>query len=1490
MSQYHIVFACLLCWVQAVRASFESFRYVYPNETVELLSSPFFQTFAARGINTFSTDSNCSEVLPTLLQPDSEFTNNDVLSIYSMQYVPDASPLGGYYAFLFQDYSSHLYLRYFYNSAGNFTDINITLNTGFDFCSSVYSGSPSLRVQVLCVNSSIIPGNTTQNVSNFTVDLPTKSLVGNSSVTLQNTKFVKRLTTLAAKIGTTTVEIMYEPYSQVFQTPSTSIVFSNQAVLGAPVVLDLSQQTAIPAANKIARVYSVQPELDGSCPNCVYVAVGLNLGQIQLFRLQLSLSQSPTTIVTGAVQVFLNSYPLGFVDYLQITAEPDQTNTVIIQTAVPGSIVKCGLSQTTISACETIRSALISNTLLDQIWITNDRQGILQTMMNSNDGAIVKSQLCLFPSIKSDSSSVRKAIKGLIDENNPCAGFFLRLNQVQFTEQYFIGFSGRSFYAVNDLTHRMLFNGSTNGLMPQQKNCTFSFNYTRQSDQTTLVYNGTFVYSLINTSISSITFDFDPNYLLVFPGVGFEFPLDRVNFLANLPSISFPNLAPSGYYIDLANLQLIDFNLEKSPRKTGRRLIWNDTVTIEIRGEEHLEDLSKGVNMTILFGPFLMQKFILPSNAVIFRFYQCVTYQVVQVFCNLMTQSTAVQDYTVNAAKVIPGYLVVFLTQTGTPINGGLMFLNTYSNFSVFTIFYKQVYTQLDVQSTPDGSIYTLNSTIPSQVNVNILSPNGIVNLFTYKTGSLLLDVFQANLLMLESLYAKLIIKDLRVGLAKSSIMLILVQSNMPANLRLEPRGNVTRLNSTYVCSTNNSDIFQYDNSSLITYNFVDRLYNRVILPPAYTLQNVTCGTADFAVACVSNSTGFYLAAVHIAAHAKKSNTVLSIIPTGPMQQCNTFFVTDYAQILYISDGVNNYRANGYNPSIFIQPGVTDSMSSLSMNIQNWDPLTKISRSFSLLHSSNNISVTQTKISYALTQYDIEPNLSGNIYQIDLVNGTFDPNAVSLSSRLDFISNVEIGASDGILYFADGTPSGAYVFEATPAEPTSTQTVFFLSTLDSDQDPAVLSFEQGRVIDFDLFSYIFKPLNFLVLYYDGDSNKMVANVLQQQPQGAFSQVASLPLNQTFSQVGGFYDFGNLQFLMIFQQQDLRSYSFFLVNSDLSTLNGFVLHQVSVLEYFETTDAFMVLTCIGIGLQDFNITTLTYSLFSQQYPFDPVEYGNISLPFPPSNIRRMKCEDPQNNLAGRQNTDRFSSSSRGTLGLADSFNCYFGLVNGTLIRTSFQRSSSVPNYYDWTGVFVFKQFLNYWIENIKVFSSYVSTYSFSNQNYSVVNYLKNESSSNIHSVIYLAQDGIDYYIDSDVLYFQVDSQTVSSYRLHDAYLNFPKSINQVFDVSKIMISLNQGEKIVSLSQMIANSSSPSNVYFIAFGLVAVLLIITCLAGCVYAFRTKTLTLEPEDDDKEDDDRQKALQEQKKKRFEEDLQKSFKPNENCDDTIQEIENLV
>lgn len=1500
MTQIQILVALILVLASSVEAVFESFRYVYSNETVELISSPFFQTFAARGINSFVTDSNCSEVFPNLLQPDLEFTNNDVMSIYSMEFVPDNSTLGGYYAFLFQDYQNHLYLRYFYNSAGNLTDVNITTNTGFDFCSTVYNPSLSFVVQVLCVNSSTTQGKSNQTVWKYSVSLPTKTLVSNGSATLQNTNFIKRLTTVSITLGPTIYEMLYEAYSNVFKGSSTTIIFSNSSTLASPIVVDLKLQQGIISADQINKIYSVQPVVDGSCNNCIYVAVGLVSRQISLLRLQLDMTQPPQSVVTNTYPIYIPGYQLDTTSYMQVTAEPNLKNNIIIQLVNPGSLIKCNLSQAAVSNCQTLPSILLPGTVLDQIWITFDRQGMLQTMLNAADGSIIKSQLCVYPAIKGTKSG---SLGGIIDENNPCAGFFLRLNQVQFTTQYFIGFSGRSFYAINDLTHRMLFNGSQPGLTPQQKNCSFTFNYTRLSDFAKLQYNGTFIYALINTPISSIAYDFDPDYLLVFPGVGFEFPLDRVNFLANLPALSFPNLNSSGYYIDLATLLNIDFNVEKAPRKNGRRLAWSQSLTVEFAGEtEEMQDIRAGINMTVLFGPFLMQKVVLPSGGIIFRFYQCISYQVTQVLCNFMTQSVAIQDYIVNSAKVIPGYLVVFLTQSGAPINGGLMFLDTYANSTVFTIFYKQLYTQLDVQSTPDGSIYTLNSSIPSQVNVNKLDRSGIVNLFTYKTGSLLLDVFQANLLMLESLYAKLIVKDLRVGQTKSSIMLILVQSNMPANLKLEPRGNVTRLNSTYVCSTNNSDIFQFDNSSLITYNFIDRLYNRVILPPAYTLNNITCGTADFAVACVSNSSGYYLAAVHIAAHARKSNTVLSIIPTGPMKQCNNFFVTDYAQILYISDGINNYRANGYNPSIFIEPGFTDQMTNLNLQIENWDPTKTISRSFKLLHSSNNISVTKTKISYALQTYDIEPNLSGNIYQIDLVSGTYDPNAISLSSRLDFISNVQIGATDGILYFADGTPSGAYVFEATPDDPTSTQTIFYLSTLDSDIDPAVLSFQQGRVIDFDLFSYVFKPLNFLVLYYDGPSNKMVANVLQQQPQGIFTQVASLPLNQTFSQVGGFYDFGNLQFLMIFQQQDLRSYSFFLANSDLSVLNGFVLHQVAVMEYFETSDAFLVLTCIGIGLQDFNITTLTYSLFSQQYPFDPVEYGNISLPFPPSNVRRMKCEAPlddenddddvrsnstnQNNRRKKRNTQ-----TRGSVGLADSFNCYFGLVNGTLVRVSFEKDASGANYYSWTGVFVFKQFLNYWIENIKVFSSYVSTYSFSNQNYSIVNYWKNESSANIHSVIYLENDGVDYYIDSDVLYFQFDPQTVSSYRLHDAYLNFPKSVNQVFNVPAVMISLNQGEKVVSLSQLIASNATTSQIYFVVFGLVAILLIVTCLAGCVYAFRSKALTLEPEDyEEKELNEKQKAAEAERKRRLEADLQKSFKPNENGDDTIQEIENLV
>ena len=262
MTQIQILVALILVLASSVEAVFESFRYVYSNETVELISSPFFQTFAARGINSFVTDSNCSEVFPNLLQPDLEFTNNDVMSIYSMEFVPDNSTLGGYYAFLFQDYQNHLYLRYFYNSAGNLTDVNITTNTGFDFCSTVYNPSLSFVVQVLCVNSSTTQGKSNQTVWKYSVSLPTKTLVSNGSATLQNTNFIKRLTTVSITLGPTIYEMLYEAYSNVFKGSSTTIIFSNSSTLSSPIVVDLKLQQGIISADQINRIYSVQPVVD----------------------------------------------------------------------------------------------------------------------------------------------------------------------------------------------------------------------------------------------------------------------------------------------------------------------------------------------------------------------------------------------------------------------------------------------------------------------------------------------------------------------------------------------------------------------------------------------------------------------------------------------------------------------------------------------------------------------------------------------------------------------------------------------------------------------------------------------------------------------------------------------------------------------------------------------------------------------------------------------------------------------------------------------------------------------------------------------------------------------------------------------------------------------------------------------------------------------------------------------------------------------------
>lgn len=302
--------------------------------------------------------------------------------------------------------------------------------------------------------------------------------------------------------------------------------------------------------------------------------------------------------------------------------------------------------------------------------------------------------------------------------------------------------------------------------------------------------------------------------------------------------------------------------------------------------------------------------------------------------------------------------------------------------------------------------------------------------------------------------------------------------------------------------------------------------------------------------------------------------------------------------------------------------------------------------------------------------------------------------------------------------------------------------------------------------------------------------------------------------------------------------------------------------------------------------------MVYTMYDVRYPMNPPETGSVGLNFSPSMIRKMKCEAGGSDFEERK---RGGNSDNGI-----GFSCYFGLVDGTFARVSFTRARSI-NSFSQSGSFFFDKFYNSWIEDIKISSSYISLYSQVDQNYAIVNYLKNESRSSMHSVVYTSTKGLDFLVNDDILTFQCESNKLSvmNYRLQNAFLSFPSKLSKVPDLQSITFSLNKGEYTVKLQDVISNEEETNKAYFIIFGIFLSFLVAACFIGCVYVFRTgpkhPDLLDSSNNEDQSNDEQKKnnnqkqiALKQQREKELEKDLEKSY--YKKMDNTQDDIANLV
>jgi hypothetical protein len=765
--------------------------------------------------------------------------------------------------------------------------------------------------------------------------------------------------------------------------------------------------------------------------------------------------------------------------------------------------------------------------------------------------------------------------------------------------------------------------------------------------------------------------------------------------------------------------------------------------------------------------------------------------------------------------------------------------------------------------------LFVLNSTNSlNTISVNTVSSSGALSYLTsYQAGNNTV-IIQANFAMEDTLYVKFTQAALNSqGQNITSVFFFFVDYLTPKISLLIPRGNATKL-GVCNCSTNNSDVYQDSPNSIIAYSYPYRLYTKVILPAnTGTIQAILCSSSDFAVLCINSLNQFYFAAIRISAHQEKSDDLVAYFPISATS-CNGATLTDYHQRVYMNIGINSYMANGLNPKVKVYSGAFTGVNILHMGVTNWGSQLQVA--YHVQPRSNSLSVTTMQVPYSSKTVDIESVLNGNIYQMNLVVGTYQVNSVALYPRAEEQGDILLTNPVTSFMFAMDTYTGSYCYQWS-TQPGVTPVMITIGQLYNPSASYNLQFWSTNIASYGLFENQ-QGLSLLILYYNSTYSSNMLTLFQSVGQG-YLQIYDLILNTTTVGLTGMYDFGGGVYFYVLQEVDPESFLIVVGGPSVSGNSWFMLREVSTLEWFTTSDKLFILILQARYSNSQSPMTLSYHSLSLNLPQGPATSGDIQLPFDPSLIRRMQCTSPDD-----------SSSSI-------SFICYFGLVNGSLARYSF--SPSGQGNYTVVDSFVFSQLFNGWIDNIKIFDDYVSTFNFNGKNNSIVNYYLNESSQYIHSAIFTDTDvAVDYFITNGQLTYYSDDDPVSLgvYTLHDAYLSFPNQIDNVFSLSSVMMSFNDGEQQVKLVNMLHNDTQPPKVYFILFAVLFGIVIIVCGGGCFYLFRYKdqpqqTAEHEPDAEQKE---REIKIKQERKLEIEKDLQKSF--NRRGDDTIEEIENMV
>ena len=1106
--------------------AYEGFRYVVDGEILEMSSDPLFQTNVGKSINTVRTDLSCPFLIPSVVTPQREFSNPDIKKVLSVNFVPiDLSSETGYPTVLFLGFDDRVVLRVFYQDWTSTQDVPIdTGELPVRFCTTLYNPDITQTLQIVCAQQATP---SSQTIYNYTFGFIGGTLSGNV-FELPQLDFEARVTTfLYYELTGTPKEAMYEQAGPFSQNPSKKILLST---LEERAVLDLSIQTNLPDAGKICKVFSVQKlgkaETSLTGASNFYIVVGLSDGSIRVYLATVDTSAAESEMVETAAQVNIDDFMTDASSYVQVECVSSSINLIYVQNPSQRLVYQCQLTQTSLRSCLRVQSNPQPETKIDVARMYNQQGSLLQVFLREADQMIIKTQLC--PFLSSAGAPGEEAIV-------PCSGFFRMANQVHYIKRGFLGFTYNNVFVVTDLTHRMVLNANQYLLPSAPTNCSFAFSYSAPGQQGWSDYQGIFGFLLVAAPLDSLSFIVPQRTFALFPDLDSKFPLDRDNFIANFPAVAVQELQQTDYFFGLAFL-----------------------ADIAVPNASTSDPPAAATSQSILAGPFLFQQKALQSGGSSISFKKCLKTSLSGYSCTGLGQSAAIpSNFRIAETYALVDFLVVFMV---SDISSCTVYVDlTSDDQQVYQMVDAVRFDSVDFERTLDGTLYRMSLTQGRQITVTRLVQGKLSPVLNYTCDPSFQKVFQANFALLDSLYVKFIQQDTLQGYSQTIVKLFKVAEldDPTSKLMINPRTNITGAEDSYICSTNTSDVFRGSSNEVIAYNYVNRLYTKVLMPAQFSLVQVACASSDYVSVCLRRNGTLLIGAARISGHASKRNNLIAFFPVPSVTDCGDYSVTDFADLVFLHSGLDNFVVNARNAELTIKNGTAKYRRTLTPVISNWNGQSALP--FLVYPLTNELSSLKFAVDFSISQFDLERSLQGNIFQIDLNTGGAQKTSIFLTPRLEFVNEMPISNFEGLLSFAQGTPDGSYCYYLAPGYSPGKNATFLIAEDRSTRNFYQLEFWSKKVIDYGLFAFDEKKLSLLVLYYDTTVRRNLISVIQRTNED-YEEVARISMNQTLVGIQGMYDFGSLVYLTVAKELDQSCFTVILSNTRLGFWTWFRIRQ------------------------------------------------------------------------------------------------------------------------------------------------------------------------------------------------------------------------------------------------------------------------------------------------------------------------------------------